>query len=200
MTDPFSGAGDIPAPEPYLEKEDARMANESNSWKQMFRFTKDGKLQSLTFMYAFFLGIAILFLNFLISNRVAILFEGWLSGTDRHLLNLFDILVPAVLCAVIVIPIFYLIKKKRIVLFGYWFAFLVALIFLIAVAVMYDADVREILLPSFVGIFIVPAAAGTAVATLLFLLWRKKNPDPVLEEQVQFSKEDSGAEDPVKPV
>ena len=165
------------------------MAKESNSWKQMFRFTKDGKLQSLTLMYAFFLGIAVLFFNFLISNRAAILFEGWLTGTDRRLLNLLDILVPAVVCAALVIPVFCLIKKKRIVLLGYWFAFLVALIFLIAVTVMYDADVREVLLPSFVGIFIVPAAVEVAVATLLFLLWRKKNPDPVLEEQQHPSEE-----------
>lgn len=176
------------------------MAGDSNSWKQMFRFTKGGKLQSLTFMYAFFLGIAVLFLNFLISNRAAILFENWLSGSSRFLLNLLDILVPAVLCAALAAAVFYLIRKKRIVLLGYWFAFLIAVIFLVAVAVMYDAGVREVLLPSFLGIFLVPAAAEAAVATLLYLRWKKKNPDPILEEQQRLSEEKSGADDPPDPV
>lgn len=172
------------------------MSGDSNSWKQMFRFTKDGKLQSLTLMYAFFLGIAVLFLNFLISNRTAILFEQWFPDEKRSFLNLLDILIPALLCAAVSVPVFFLIKKKKIVLFGYWFAFLVALIFLIAVAVMYDADVREVLLPSFFGIFVVPAAAETAAVTLMFLLWQKKNPDPVLEEQKRLEEEESGTDDP----
>lgn len=167
------------------------MAGGSHSWKQMFRFTKDGKLQSLTLMYAFFLGIAVLFLNFVISNRAAILFEDWFRGASRPVLNLLDILVPAILCAALAVPVFCLIRKKRTVLLGYWFAFLVAVTFLIAVAVMYDADVREALLPSFLGIFVVPAALETAVVTLLFLLWRKKNPDPIKEEQQRISEEDS---------
>ena len=171
------------------------MIGDSNSWKQMFRFTKDGKLQSLTFMYAFFFGIAVLFLNFLISNRAAILFESWFSGSSRSLLNLIDILVPAALCAALAALLFHVIRKKRIVLLGCWFVLLVAVIFLIAVAVMYDADVREVLLPSFLGIFLVPAAAEAAVATLLYLRWKKKNPDPVLEEQQRLSEEESGADD-----
>lgn len=172
------------------------MSGDSNSWKQMFRFTKDGKLQSLTFMYAFFLGIAVLFLNFLISNRTAIWFEDWLSGASRSALNLLGVLVPAVLSAALSVPVFLLIKKKRIVLLGYWFAFLFAVILLIAVAVLYDPDVREVMLPPFAGIFLVPAALEAAVVTLLFVLWRKKHPDPVLEERKRLMEEDSKADDP----
>lgn len=167
----------------------------SNDWKQMFRFTKDGKLQSLTFMYAFFLGIAVLFLNFLISNQTSLLFESWFRGLSRSALNLLDTIVPTVLCAAIVLPVFLLIRKKQIVLLGYWFAFLIALIFFLAACFLYDSDVRDILLAPFFCIFVVPAIAEAIVVTFLFVMWRKKNPDPIGEEQKELYGKETDSED-----
>ena len=52
--------------------------------KPMYYYvTKDGRLQSMDLMYAFFLGLGILFLNFIIGNRLTILFEALFPAMPR---------------------------------------------------------------------------------------------------------------------
>ena len=149
----------------------------------MFRFTKDGRLQSLSLLYAFFLGLGVLFVDFILSNRLAIWFEAWFPAMSRAGKNALGILVPALLCALLAWALFALLKKKRIVLLGYWIALVIALIVVIAIAIEYDAATAGALLPAFLGIFVAPAAAGAAVVTLLYVLWRRRNPDPIREEE-----------------
>ena len=101
----------------------------------MFRFTKEGRLQSLSLMYAFFLGLGVLFVDFILSNRLAIWFEAWFPAMSRAGKNALGILVPALLCALIAWALFALLTMKRIVLLGYWIALVIALIVVIAACV-----------------------------------------------------------------
>ena len=83
-----------------------RLFQRQTSWKQMFLFTKDGKLQNMDLMYAFFLGIAELFLNFLLGNRFTILLESLFPDMARAGKNLLGILIPAVFCGLIAFLLF----------------------------------------------------------------------------------------------
>ena len=60
----------------------------------MFRFTKEGRLQSLSLMYAFFLGLGVLFVDFILSNRLTIWFEAWFPAMSRAGKNALGILGP----------------------------------------------------------------------------------------------------------
>ena len=153
------------------------------SWKQMFLFTRDGNLQNLDLMYAFFLGVILSFVNFLIGNRLAILFENLFPSFSRGTKNALDIAVPALLCAGAAALLFHLIRKKKVVLMACVIALLITLVFLISMVFMYDRETMEILLPSFIGIFIVPALAAAVTAGLLYRSWSLKNPDPIREEE-----------------
>lgn len=156
----------------------------------MFHFTKEGRLKSDTLLYAFFLGLGILFLNFLLSNRLTIFFEELFENMSRVGKNVLDIAAPSVLCAVLSLPLFLLIRKKSIVLLGFWIAFVLAAVIVITVAASYDRETAGAMVPAFLGIFVVPAAAGAAAATLLYLRWRKKNPDPIAEEEREQSDQE----------
>lgn len=157
----------------------------------MFRFTKEGRLQSLSLMYAFFLGLGVLFLHFLISNRLTIWIEALFPDLSRAGKNALGILAPVLICALLAWALFRLIWKKKIVLFGYWIALLIALIVVIAMAIEYDRETAGALLPAFLGIFVAPAAAGAAAATLLYVLWRRRNPDPIRQEEQALADQDT---------
>ncbi|MBQ6518149.1 MAG: hypothetical protein IJI14_05470 [Anaerolineaceae bacterium] len=158
------------------------------SWKQMFLFTRDGNLQNMDFMYAFFLGIILLFADFIISNRLTMLFESLFPSFSRGAKNALDIAVPAALCAGAAALLFHLIRKKKIVLMACIMALLITLVFLTAMLFMYDKETMEILLPSFVGIFIVPALAAAVTVGLLYRRWLAKNPDPRREEERELEQ------------
>ena len=95
------------------------------------------------------------------------------------------------ICALLAWALFRLIRKKKIVLFGYWIALLIALIVVIAMAIEYDRATAGALLPAFLGIFVAPAAAGAAAATLLYVLWRRRNPDPIRQEEQALADQDT---------
>jgi hypothetical protein len=153
------------------------------SWKQMFLFTRDGNLQNLDFMYAFFLGVALLFVNFIIGNRLTMLFESLFPSFSRTAKNILDIAVPAVLCAAVAALLFRVIRKKKVVLMACMITLTITLVFIGAMAFMYDRETLEVMLPSFIGIFVVPALTAAMTVTLLYRRWTVKNPDPILEEQ-----------------
>ena len=149
----------------------------------MFLFTRDGNLQNLDLMYAFFLGVILLFADFIISNRLTMLFESLFPSFSRGAKNALDIAVPALLCALIAALLFHLIRKKKVVLMACIVALIITLVFLAAMVFMYDRETMEILLPSFIGIFIVPALAAAVTAGMLYRSWSLKNPDPIREEE-----------------
>ena len=155
---------------------------QQTSWKHMFLFTKDGRLQSLDLMYAFFLGVGILFLNFLVSNRLTFLFEILLPDMSRTGKNVLGILVPAVICALAALLLFRIIRKKKIVLMAYCLALLLVTVIFVIVLFEFARETLEVLLPAYAGIFLVPAAAGTAAAVQLFRNWSRHNPDPLQEK------------------
>ncbi len=154
----------------------------------MFLFTRDGNLQNMDFMYAFFLSVAVLFVNFLIGNRFTIGAERLLPDASRGLKNFLDIIIPALLCAAVAALLFRVIGKKKIVLMAYVLLTLITLIFLIAMAVMYDRETLEVLLPSVTGIFLIPALASLAAVILLYRRWSAKNPDPRKEEERELEE------------
>lgn len=154
----------------------------------MFLFTRDGNLQNMDLMYAFFLSVAVLFVNFLIGNRVTMGVECLLPDASRGLKNFLDIGIPALLCAAAAGLLFRLIGKKNIVLKTYILLVLITLIFIIAMAVMYDRETLGILLPSVTGIFLVPALTSLAAVILLYRSWAAKNPDPIREEERELEE------------
>ena len=158
------------------------------SWKQMFLFTRNGNLQNLDFMYAFFLGVALLFVYFIISNRLTMLFESLFPSFSRTAKNILGIAVPAVLCAGVAALLFRVIKKKKVVLIACVMAPVITLIFIIAMVFMYDKETLEVLLPSFIGIFIVPALAAAAAVIFLYRKWAVMNPDPIREEERELER------------
>lgn len=158
------------------------------SWKQMFLFTRDGNLQNMDFMYAFFLSVVLLFVQFIIGNRLTILFESLFPSFPRTLKNLLDIAVPAAVCAAGAALLFRLIRKKKIVVMAYIMLLVITLVFIIAMAVMYDRDTVEVLLPSVIGIFLVPALAAALTAGLLYRRWTVSNPDPRKEEERELER------------
>ena len=83
------------------------------TWRHMFRFTKDGRMQSMDLMYAFFLSLGELFVCFLIGNRLTMLFEALFPSISRTAKNILGILVPAVFCALAAVLIFRIIRKKK---------------------------------------------------------------------------------------
>lgn len=155
----------------------------------MFLFTKDGRLQSMDLMYSFFLAIGILFLNFAVSNRITILFESVFPGLPRAWKNLLDILIPAVLCTLAAALLFRIIRKKKIVLMAYCTALLLVVIITVIILFEFDSATLEVLLPAYAGIFLIPAAAGTAATILLWRSWSLRNPDPRREEPLPTEEE-----------
>ncbi len=162
-----------------MKKETASPPN----WKQMFLFTKDGKLQSMDLMYAFFLGIGELFLNFIIGNRLTMLIEALFPALSRTGKNILAIIIPALICALAAALLFRIIRKKKIVLWSYWFGLILTVIIFIVVLFEFDRETSGLLIPAFTAIFMVPAAGCAAAATLLFRRWLLSHPDPLLEEE-----------------
>lgn len=156
-------------------------------WKQLFLFTKDGRIKSTDMLYAFFIGIATVFADFLISNRLTILFETLLADQSRFVKNAVDTLVPTLLCMLITALLFRLMRRKSIVLMAYWCAWLLVTVFLAAILFTYDRDTLEVLLMPLICIFEVPAAANALLATGLFGRWRRHLP---VEEDEAYDTED----------
>ncbi len=155
----------------------------------MFLFTKDGRLQSMDLMYAFFLGLGILFLNFIIGNRLTILFEALFPAMPRTGKNRLGIAVPAVLCALVAVLLFRIVRKKKTVLMAYWFGMLLTVIIFVILFIEFDHEIFGLLLPAYIGIFVIPSAAGAAAVTILFRKWLLANPDPVREEEPELPEE-----------
>ena len=153
------------------------------TWKHMFRFTKDGRMQSTDLMYAFFLSLGELFVCFLIGNRLTMLFEALFPSISRTAKNILGILVPAVLCGLAAVLIFRIIRKKKVVLMSYWFGLIFAIVIFIIILIDFDRETAELLVPPYIGIFVIPAAVCSAVSTILFRNWLRNNPDPLLEEE-----------------
>lgn len=153
------------------------------TWKHMFRFTKDGRMQSMDLMYAFFLSLGELFVCFIIGNRLTMLFEALFPSISRTAKNILGILVPTVLCALIALLLFRIIRKKKTVLTSYWFALIFAVVVLIIILIDFDRETAELLIPAYIGIFMIPSAVCAAAVTLLFRNWLKTHPDPLREEE-----------------
>lgn len=153
-----------------------KKASGKGRWKELFLFTKDGRIKSLDLMYGFFLAVGLLFLDFVISNRLTLLLETLLAEQGRGVKNAADTLVPALLCALAAALLFRLIRKKRIVLIAHWIAWIIAAVLLIAMLFLYDRETLRLLWPPFACIFGVPATVNAAVVTALFVRWRKRQP------------------------
>ena len=100
-------------------------------WKQLFLFTKEGRIKNLDLIYGFFLGVALLAVSFAIGNRLTLLFETLLDGQTRTVKNLADTLVPMLLCLAIVWGLFRLIPKKIVVLLACWIVLLLTAVFIV---------------------------------------------------------------------
>ena len=153
-----------------------KKASGKGRWKELFLFTKDGRIKSLDLMYGFFLAVGLLFLDFVISNRLTLLLETLLAEQGRGVKNAADTLVPALLCALAAALLFRLIRKKRIVLIAHWIAWIIAAVLLIAMLFLYDRETLRLLWPPFACIFGVPATVNAAGVTALFARWRKRQP------------------------
>jgi len=153
-----------------------KKASGKGRWKELFLFTKDGRIKSLDLMYGFFLAVGLLFLDFVISNRLTLLLETLLAEQGRGVKNAADTLVPALLCALAAALLFRLIRKKRIVLIAHWIAWIIAAVLLIAMLFLYDRETLRLLWPPFACIFGVPATVNAAVVTALFVRWLKRQP------------------------
>ncbi len=164
-----------------------------SSWKQLFQFTKDGQVKSQDLLYGFFLGVGTIALSFIISNRLTIWFETWFSTLSRQALNALDIAVPTILCMLVCLLLFRLIRKKRIVLSAYWIAFILVAVFLVGMLFLYEKEILEVLLLPMISIFAVPTGACAALATLLYARWRRRNPDPIKDEENALAKEEEKA-------
>lgn len=152
-------------------------------WKDMFLFTKDGRLQNMDLMYAFFLGLGEVFLSFIIGNRLTILFEALFPAMSRTGKNILAILVPAVICVLITGLLFRIIRKKKNVLMSYWFGLILILVIFIIIVFEFDRETAELLIPVYISIFVIPAAVCAAAVTLLFRKWLRNNPDPLRDEE-----------------
>ena len=153
------------------------------TWKDIFLFTKDGRLQNMDLMYAFFLGMGELFVDFIIGNRLTILFEALFPAMSRTGKNILGILVPAAVCGLIAWFLFRIIRKKKIVLMSYWFGLILAVIIFVIILIEFDRETAELLVPAYIGIFLIPAAVCASAVTLLFGKWLQTNPDPLREEE-----------------
>ena len=168
-------------------------------WKDIFLFTKDGRLQSMDLMYSFFLGLGVLFLDFIIGNRLTILLEGLLPSMSRSGKNLLGIILPAVLCALIALLLFRVIRKKKTVLMAYCFGLLLTLIIFAVLFFEFDRETFGLLFPAYIAIFVIPAAVGAVTVIFLFRGWLRNNPDPFREEGPEPEPEEesgSGTEEP----
>lgn len=153
------------------------------SWKQMFLFTRNGNLQNTDLLYSFFLGVVFLFVNFIIANRLTILFESLLPSASRQMKNGLDIVIPSLLSLLITWILFRVIRRKRIVFMACCINLVIALVFLAAMVFLYDRETVTMLLPPFTGIFVIPAAICTGAAWLFYRHWLRQNPDPIKEEE-----------------
>ena len=153
------------------------------TWKDIFLFTKDGRLQNMDLMYAFFLGMGELFVDFIIGNRLTILFEALFPAMSRTGKNILAILIPAALCGLIAWLLFRIIRKKKIVLMSCWFGLILTAVIFVIILVEFDRETADMLVPAYIGIFMIPAAVCAAAVTLLFRNWLLTNPDPLREEE-----------------
>lgn len=146
-------------------------------WKDLFLFTKDGKVKSADLLYAFFLAVVTIFTDFVIANRLTFLFEEILDGQTRAVKNMIDTMVPTILCMLLAAILFRIIKKKRIVLMSHWIAWITATAVLVIVLIMFDRETLETLFFPLACIFEVPALANTVLVTILFCRWRNRQKD-----------------------
>ena len=158
------------------------------SWKQMFLFTRNGSLQNADLLYAFFLGIAVLFLNFILGNRLTMLIEDLLPDSSRALKNFLGILVPTALCVLLAWLLFHYIRKKKIVLMAYLAALIITLVFAAAMLFTYDRETLAVMFPAIAGIFIIPALFSTLAEALFYRSWLRNNPDPIREEERELEQ------------
>ena len=120
--------------------------NNASYWRQMFSFTKDGKLQSLDLMYSFFLSVGVFFVQFLISNGITMLVERLFPAWSRGAKNAADILLPVLLSMLLALILFRLIRKKSIVTVAYVIAFLLVGILILYMACTYDAETGSVMI------------------------------------------------------
>lgn len=156
------------------------------NWKELFLFTKEGRIKNLDLMYGFFLGVALIAVSFLIGNRLTMLFETLLAGQSRAVKNLADTAVPMLLCLVIVWGLFRLIPKKITVLLACWIVLIITAVFLLVILFTYDRETLELMFMPFFCIFGVPALADAALATVLYVRWRRSLPEEVLPEEEEL--------------
>lgn len=157
-----------------MEKKEKRKIE----WNHLFLFTKEGRIKSTNLLYAFFIGVVMVFVDFFISNRLTILLESSLAQHSRMVKNIAGTVLSALLCMLIAAMLFHFMKRKRVVLAAYWIAWLIVTIFLGAIRYSYDQETLEVLFLPFVCIFEVPAAANAFLVTGLFCRWYRRLPVP----------------------
>ena len=73
---------------------------------------------------------------------------------------------------------------------AYVILLVITVVFIVTMAVMYDKETMGVLLPSLIGIFLVPSLTSLIGIVLLYRKWQADNPDPKKEEERELARRD----------
>ena len=148
-------------------------------YRELFTFTVHGKLKNMDFMYSMVLGFLILFVYFFVSHFITIALESMFPNLSRSMLNILDIGVPAILVAALSCGLFFVLKKKYLLLWGYIVSLLLILFVILFMLFRYQPETKTVLLPVVIYMFLIPVAFGAICVFLLsFLYYRKTKQNP----------------------
>lgn len=144
-------------------------------YQELFTFTDHGKLKNMDFMYSMVLGFTILFVYFAASHFITLAMESLFPDLSRTMLNILDVGIPAVLVAGLSCGLFFVFKKKYLLLWGYIVSLLLILFVILFMLIRYQLETRSMLLPVVIYIFLIPVAFGAVCVFLLAYFHYKKN-------------------------
>ena len=147
------------------------LTDNKSQLSEMFVFTDgQGKIKSLDMVYAFLLGIVILFLYYGIQSLITLNFEKWFPDLSRTALNVLDIGVSSIISTALMCGVFALFKNKKPIMMAFLTALAFILVVILIMLIKYSGSTLSIALPVVIYMFFIPIGFGTIC---IYLLYRK---------------------------
>lgn len=160
--------------EPPVKKKDEN-AQKKPLWQEMFSFAENGKLKSLTLVYALLLAFAVIFAYFGAQHFLTLWFqELFADQLSLGLMNFVDIALPTLVCTVIACLIHWFIKNKKLFPIAYVMALILEIVAILYILFTFPADLKAELMPPALYMFFLPLLFGAVCVFAVSFFAAKK--------------------------